>query len=136
MQMALVTSTIANNGVMMKPILVKDVLNSKGERIQKTKSSVLGQVTSSENADILKNLMKKVVEEGTGRNASINGVSVCGKTGTADNESGNKELILGLWICPYENPQIAVAVIVENGGVGGGKAAEIAREVMKLGLKK
>lgn len=137
MQMALVTSTIANNGVMMKPILVKDVLNSKGERIQKTKTSVLGQVTSSENSDILKNLMKKVVEEGTGRNASINGVSVCGKTGTADNESGNKEphsWFVGF--APYENPQIAVAVIVENGGVGGGKAAEIAREVMKLGLKK
>lgn len=137
MQMALVTSTIANNGVMMRPILVKDVLNIKGERVQKTKTDVLGRITASENANILKNLMKKVVEEGTGRNASINGVSVCGKTGTADNESGNKKphsWFVGF--APYENPQIAVAVVVENGGLGGRKAAEIAREVMKLGLKK
>ncbi|MCY6371268.1 peptidoglycan D,D-transpeptidase FtsI family protein [Clostridium ganghwense] len=137
MQMALVTATIANDGVMMKPFLVKDVLNSEGKRVKKTKTESLGQITSKENAAIMKKFMKKVVEDGTGRNASIDGISVCGKTGTADNESGNKKphsWFVGF--APYENPQISVVVIVENGGVGGRKAADITREVISAALKK
>lgn len=136
LQMALVTSAIANDGVMMKPILVKDVLNDKGERIKKSSSESLGQITTKENAVIIKEFMKDVVEKGTGGKASIDGVTVCGKTGTADNELGNKKphsWFIGF--APYKDPQVAVAVIVENGGVGGGKAAEIAGEIMKFYLK-
>lgn len=137
MQMALVASTIANDGVMMKPFVVKDVVDSKGKSIKKTESKTLEQVTTKENASVMKKLMKNVVEDGTGTKASVDGISVCGKTGTADNESGDKKAhswFVGF--APYDDPKIAIAVIVENGGVGGKKAAQIARDVIITSLKK
>ena len=81
--------------------------------------------------------MINVVKSGTGTNAKIYGVSVAGKTGTA--EDGNKTHTPHAWFtafAPAQNPKIAVAVIIENGGLGGKKAAEVAREVIKQYLKK
>ena len=87
----------------------------------------------------MKDLMKAVVEEGTGGNAAIDGVQVCGKTGTADHQVDGKDAPPHSWFigfAPYDNPQIAVAVIVEDGGEGGKVAAGIASEVMRVSLKK
>lgn len=136
MEMAMVSAAIANNGLMMKPILVKDVLNQKGDSIKKTKIESLQQVTSVENAKILKGYMKAGVNEGTGGNAALESIEVCGKTGTADTGRPNeKPHSWFVGFAPKDNPQIAIAVIVENGGVGGGTAAEVAREVIKQYIK-
>ncbi len=83
--------------------------------------------------------MKSVVESGTGVNASVEGLDVAGKTGTADNESMGKYSPPHSWFigfAPYEDPQVAVAVIVENGGQGGKLAASIASEVIRVALRK
>lgn len=139
MEMALVASTVANDGIMMQPMLVKEILSSKGSSLKKLEPKRLDQVMSKENARIVKDLMRGVVAEGTGANAAISGIAVCGKTGTADhNDNTGKQRTPHSWFigfAPYESPQIAIAVIVEEGGVGGGIAAKITRELIKTYLK-
>lgn len=139
LQMAMVTSTIANDGVMMKPHLVSDILTSKGQPVKSIEPESLGQIISADTAKTMKDFMRSVVNEGTGVNASIEGVEVCGKTGTADHQDEGKDAPPHSWFigfAPYDNPQVAVAVIVEDGGQGGKAAASIASEVMRTALRK
>jgi penicillin-binding protein A len=142
LHMAMITSCIANNGVMMKPMLVSRIQSYQGKEVKAIKPSVLyGDVISRETAYIVKNMMKEVVKNGTGKNAAIQGVHVAGKTGTAENELSardeDKEHTWFVGFAPAENPQIAVAVILEyNGGTGGKTAAPIARDIMKAWLAK
>lgn len=139
LQMAVVTSVIADGGILMKPHLVSDVTNSQGEEIKSIQPEQVGQIISSDVASTMKDLMRSVVESGTGVNASVEGVEVAGKTGTADNESQGKDSPPHAWFigfAPYEDPQVAVAVIVENGGQGGKVAASIASEVIRTALRK
>jgi peptidoglycan glycosyltransferase len=70
------------------------------------------------------------VRDGTGREASIKGVEVAGKTGSAENPHGRPHAWF-IGFAPADNPRIAVAVIIENGGAGGKQAAPVAREIMK-----
>jgi len=139
MEMALVVSAVANNGIMMEPMLVKEILSSKGKSLEKLQPKQLGEVMSKESASTMKDLMKGVVSGGTGTNASLNDIVVSGKTGTADhNDDLSKQAAPHSWFigfAPYENPQIAIAVIVEDGGVGGGIAAQITRELIKTYLQ-
>jgi peptidoglycan glycosyltransferase len=140
MEMALVASTVANGGTMMEPMLVKEILNSKGKSIKKIEPKILNEVMPKENAGIMKDLMKGVVAEGTGsKNASISDIVVCGKTGTADHKQvQGEDYSAHSWFtgfAPYEDPQIAIAVIVEEGGTGGGIAAEITRKLIETYLK-
>lgn len=135
-QMALATAAIANDGVMMRPYLVKDILKPNGDSIKKTEPEKFQQVTTVENAQTVKNYMRATVTSGTGGSAALNSVEVSGKTGTADTaRQGEKPHSWFVGFAPYENPKIAVAVIVENGGVGSGRAAEITREVIREALK-
>lgn len=139
MEMALVAGTVANDGIMMQPMMVKEILSSKGKSLKKIEPKQLGEVMTKDNAKIMKDLMKGVVSEGTGVNAAISGITVCGKTGTADHKGdASKQTAPHSWFisfAPYENPQIAIAVIVEEGGVGGGIAAQITRELIKTYLQ-
>jgi peptidoglycan glycosyltransferase len=81
-------------------------------------------------------MMTKVVEKGTGRNARIRNVRVAGKTGTAENETG-KEHAWFIGFAPADNPEVAIAIVLENMGSTGGKsAAPIARNIMTVTLKK
>ncbi|MFD3155736.1 peptidoglycan D,D-transpeptidase FtsI family protein [Haloimpatiens sp. FM7330] len=134
-QMALVASTIANNGVMMKPMLVNKVVDHNKKIIKEVKSSEISRVTSEENAEIMKKFMRKVVTSGTGRAANVWNVKICGKTGTADHKDNkNGKSRPHSWFIgfgPYEDPKIAVAVIVEEGGQGGGTAARIASKIIQ-----
>ena len=70
MEMALVASTVANDGIMMEPMLVKEILISKGKSLKKIAPKQLGETMSKENAKTMKDLMKGVVAEGTGKNAA------------------------------------------------------------------
>lgn len=139
LQMALVSATIANGGTMMKPQLVKEVQTSKGVLVKSIQPESLGQIISTNTANTMRDFMKSVVQEGTGVNASVEGVDVCGKTGTADHQVNGKDATPHSWFigfAPYDNPQVAVAVIVEDGGQGGKAAAGIASEVIRTSLKK
>ena len=136
MEMALVASTIADGGVMMKPYLVSKVLSSSGETLKTIEPAQIRQVISADAASTIKDFMRAVVTDGTGTNAAIPGIEVCGKTGTADNQEGSEPHSWFIGFAPYDNPQVAVAVIVVNGGQGGGIAAKIAAQVMKTALSK
>ncbi|MCB2353297.1 peptidoglycan D,D-transpeptidase FtsI family protein [Clostridium estertheticum] len=138
MQMALVVSAVANGGTMMEPMLVKEILSSKGKSIEKLQPKQLGQVMTKNNSDIMKGLMKEVVSQGTGTSAALSGIVVSGKTGTADHDDPSKQEAPHAWFtgfAPYDDPQIAIAVIVEEGGQGGAKAAEITRELVRTYLQ-
>lgn len=138
MQMALVASTVANNGIMMQPMLVKEILSSKRKSIEKIQPKQLGEIMPEQTAKSMKELMKGVVAEGTGTNAALSGIVVSGKTGTADHDDPSKQQAPHSWFigfAPYDNPKIAIAVIVEDGGQGGGIAAEITRELVRTYLQ-
>lgn len=139
MEMALVASAVANDGIMMKPTLVKEVVNSKGETVREIKPEELGRVTTPEIAETMQKFMKSVVAEGTGSGAQISGIEVCGKTGTAEHAGAGKGTQPHSWFiafAPYNDPKVAVAVIVEDGGQGGSAAASVAREIIRTALKK
>lgn len=91
---------------------------------------------SQETFDIVRRAMYMVVNGsvGTGRAARVEGVNVAGKTGTAQNPHG-KDHAWFIGFAPYENPEIAFAIIVENAGTGGSVAAPIAREIVKKYLE-
>ncbi|MGE5628074.1 MAG: peptidoglycan D,D-transpeptidase FtsI family protein [Solirubrobacterales bacterium] len=138
MEMALVASTIANDGVMMKPYLVSSVRKSNGENVKSVSPQSIKQVISANTAAVMKDFMRTVVTEGTGGNAALSFADVCGKTGTADHSDDGSTVPHSWFIgfAPYNNPQVAVAVIVEDGGQGGIAAAQIAAGVMETALSK
>ena len=136
MEMALIASTIANDGAMMKPYIVQQVLDSKGKVVKDIKAQSLGNLISKENSKIMKDLMRSVVTSGTGGAAEVSGITASGKTGTADHVESKEPHAWFIGFAPYNDPQVAVAVIVEEGGVGGKAAAKIAGQVMKAALKK
>ncbi|HEY5561873.1 MAG TPA: penicillin-binding transpeptidase domain-containing protein [Clostridiaceae bacterium] len=134
MEMALVAATIANGGVMMEPYLVKEVTKSDGTKIKAIEGKPIGTIISPSNSSIMKDLMLGVVKEGTGTNANVPGIEICGKTGTADHKEGGGNLAPHAWFvgfAPYASPTIALAIIVEDGGQGGIIAANIASGLIK-----
>lgn len=136
MEMALVASTIANDGVMMKPFIVSQITDNKGKVVKNVDSQSAGEYISKDNAKIMKDFMRAVVTSGTGTAAEVSGINAAGKTGTADHVESKNPHAWFIGFAPYDNPQVAVAVIVEEGGVGGKAAAKIAGQVMKAVIKK
>lgn len=132
LQMALMTATIANDGIMQKPYLVSKVTNSLGITVESTRPQIFDRVISSNTAAQVTDYMINVVENGTGYNARINGVKVAGKTGTAENEIPGKEHTWFIGFAPADNPTIAVAVLCEySGNTGGADGAPIAAALIK-----
>ncbi|KNF09515.1 penicillin-binding protein A [Gottschalkia purinilytica] len=130
LNMAMVASAIANEGQMVKPILVKEVQSKDGEVIKENFTEVLSEVTSNTVAEEIKDMMVNVVKEGTGKSAKIRNVEVAGKTGTAENQTGKSHAWF-IGFAPADDPEVAVAVILENEGSTGGKsAAPIARNMI------
>lgn len=141
LHLAMITGTIANNGTMMKPYIVSSVTTKGGTAIKTNSPEVLSEAIPADTAQFVKDLMVETVEYGTGANAKISGITVGGKTGTAENELtvDNPEKTHALFIAfaPAENPRIAVAVVLEYAGSTGGTiAAPIARDVIKTYLGK
>lgn len=131
MQMALVASTVANDGIMMEPNIVKEVIDKDGNTVSQVEPKQAGEVISKETAEILQKYMRTVVTSGTGKNANLWNVQVCGKTGTADHDSGDK--VAHSWFigfAPYDNPQVAFAVILEEGENSQKNAAAVAKDML------
>lgn len=136
LQMAMITSAVANDGVMMRPYIVSKVTSNSGVTMESTSPRELARPLDAGCAAYVQGLMEEVVESGTGTAARIPGVTVAGKTGTSENEK-EKDHAWFVGYAPAENPQIAVAVILENeGGTGGGAAAPIAKNIMQKYLGK
>ncbi len=140
MQMAMVAAGVANKGVVMRPYLVESVIGSDLSVIESADPQELSQAVTPEVAAQLTGMMESVVEDGTGRRAQIEGVDVAGKTGTAQHGEGRKAHAWFISFAPANDPEIAVAVIAEDGGVagseagGGTVAAPIARTMMEARL--
>lgn len=141
LHMAMIASAIANNGIMMKPYLVDRVVSASNNTLKTTKPVIFSQLMAPETAAKVRSMMQSVVETGTGQSAAIPGIKVAGKTGTAENElsgkQNNKEHAWFISFAPADNPQVAVAVVLEySGSTGGEAAAPIARELMRQVLGK
>jgi peptidoglycan glycosyltransferase len=133
LQMAMVAATVANDGVVPKPYVVQRIVTHDGSTVRNTKPSNLGRAIKPETAQELTQMMVAVVQGGTGTAAAIPGIQVAGKTGTA--ETGLDHIYTAWFVsfAPADNPQVAVAVVLEKqaNGFGGAVAAPIAKQVMQ-----
>ncbi len=130
----LITCAVANGGNIPKPYLVQEVTASNGFVLRSEKPATMAQAILPTTAQILKDDMAETVQRGTGTAARIPGITVCGKTGTAENERTDKTPgathAVFTAFAPYDDPQIAVTVFLEYGGSGASAAAPIARELI------
>ncbi|MFG3496116.1 peptidoglycan D,D-transpeptidase FtsI family protein [Streptomyces sp. NPDC047928] len=143
LQMAMVTAAIANDGKLMKPYMVDQLVAPNLDVLQKNEPEEMSRPMSQKTAQLVQRMMENVVENGTGTNARIRGVTVGGKTGTAQHGEKNKARPYA-WFISYAKTDsgspVAVAVVVEDSSAtrddisGGGLAAPIARAVMKAVL--
>ena len=132
---AMIASAVANDGDLMTPYMVDQVRAPDLTVIDRTEPEVLSEATSQDVADNLTEMMISVVENGSGQSARIDGVQVAGKTGTAENAGPDHNWFVGF--APADDPKIAVAVFVANGGgTGGDVSAPIARDVIAAYLNR
>jgi penicillin-binding protein A len=137
----MIAAAVANKGTLMRPYMVDQILGPDTEIVSRTKPQVLKQAVTPEVAAELTQMMVGVVNGGTGAAAKISGIEVAGKTGTAQHGPDTAPHAWFIAFAPAQNPTVAVAVLVENGGAlgseatGGKVAAPIAAQVMKAVLQ-
>jgi len=133
LQMALVADAIANGGRMMKPYSVDSVIDSHGTIIRQADPEVWKTPIDSQTAGELKDMMVKVVNEGTGSKAKTSLVQIAAKTGTAE-VTGRGPNAWFVGFAPADNPRYAIAVVVEDSDAGGGIAGPVMRETLLTAL--
>jgi penicillin-binding protein A len=142
LQMAMVSSAIANGGIVMQPNLVDAITAPDFSPLQEFEPSEYGRAISQETAATMVQMMTNGVENGAASNARIDGVSVAGKTGTAENGESDPYTLWFTGFAPADNPQYAITVLVEDGGGLGQEgygnliAAPIAKQVLEAVLNK
>jgi peptidoglycan glycosyltransferase len=133
-QMALVAGAIANDGRMIEPRLVREVRSPDGIILDKPAPSIRRQVIPLDTARTLGEMMQQVIVQGQLTQAEIPGVEVAGKTGTAE-APPNAPHSWWITFAPANDPEIAMCVMVENGGRGDRAALPIADRLMETYLK-
>jgi cell division protein FtsI/penicillin-binding protein 2 len=148
LQLVRAACVIANGGYLVMPNVVKEIRFQNGNieiPPKKEKVRIIEEITANE----VKDMMLSCVEDGTGKRAQIEGIKICGKTGTAQkaNQNGigyteDRSITSFLGFAPYENPQVAIIIVVdephgpENEVWGGTVAAPIFKEIMNFSLKR
>lgn len=122
LQMAMVASAVANDGVLMTPYLVATERDADLAIVGATQPTVFSEPFSADTAEDLTQMMTAVVAQGTGTPAQVSGVTVAGKTGTAETGTDQHQHAWMIAFAPAENPQVAVALVLENGGHAGSGA--------------
>lgn len=127
---AMITATIANGGLMMRPYMIDSIENYKGTRIKKFSPSSYDTLMTAKEVEVLTSYMQQVVTEGTAA-AYFSGVSydVAGKTGTAEYSGGEHDYSWFVGFSSVENPEVVVSVLVEESDVNGIKATSVARKI-------
>lgn len=140
-QMAVMTAAIANGGRVFRPRLVVglETDDPDGARLElRPPAEVVGDLpVQPRHLEIIRAAMLADVEnpEGTGRSARVEGMQVCGKTGTAQVTQGRRVIDHTTWFAsfaPYDNPRYVVVVMVESGGSGGGTCGPVARRIYEF----
>jgi peptidoglycan glycosyltransferase len=140
LQEAMFAATVANGGKLMTPYLVGQITASDLSTVQRTSATQLSQPVSPSVASYLGQMMLAAVQDPDGTANAFStaavGFTMAGKTGTAQNGVNNTGLNDAVFTCyaPYDNPQIAVGVIIQGGGYGATAAAPIAVQVIKAYL--
>lgn len=142
LQMAMVSAGIANGGVVMNPQLIDQVIAPDLSVLSTFTATEFQRALDAKVSTQMVEMMVTNVSTGVAGGARIDGVDVAGKTGTAENGTGNPYTLWFTGFAPADNPKVAVAVVVEDGGgqgqTGSGDAiaAPIAKEVMEAVLNK
>ena len=131
LHMALITSAIANGGIMMRPYYVDHIESNDGSIVKQFDPEIYKKLLTPDEAGVLVQYMAKTAESGTAAALSGNGYTVAGKTGSAEYE---KDGVTGThsWFCGFaqtSEPHIAIAVIAEDGGTGSSTAVPIAKQI-------
>ncbi|MFD4771300.1 penicillin-binding transpeptidase domain-containing protein [Streptomyces niveus] len=145
LQMAMVSSALANDGVLQSPHMVSEVVDAGGDTLTSYEDEPSRRIVSSSTAEQLRSAMVTVVDEGTATNARIAGAEVGGKTGTAQHGVDNSQTPYA-WFTSYAKDastgkEVAVAVVVEDSGAarsevsGNGLAAPIAKKMMEAAVR-
>jgi peptidoglycan glycosyltransferase len=142
LQIAMVSAGVANDGALMNPYLIEEVRGPDRLRVlERTEPEELSRAVSSQTAQKLTAMMVEVVENGTGANAQMDGITVAGKTGTAQTTAERPPYAWFTSFAPADDPQISVAVVIEEAPdtarddiAGGRLAAPVAKAVMEAVL--
>ncbi len=132
--MAMLISAVANEGIMMRPYCIDHMQHYTGNSGKPRVPKKMMEICTPEEAVVLNEMLIDVVENGTGQAAQVRGVTVAGKTGTAENATG-KDHSWFVGYAPAENPRVAVAVVIENADAHG-SATPIAGKVLQAALEK
>jgi len=130
LHMALIASSIANDGKMPEPRLIYGI-KTRTDRVKLQGHSTLAEPVTEDIAQELTNMMISVVENGTGSSARTKGMLIAGKTGTAEVGSDKNPHAWFIGFAPADDPSLAIAVILENAGSGGKKAAPLAGKILR-----
>lgn len=144
LQMTRAMAVVANGGVLVKPYIISKVIDQAGVIIKENKPQVIHRVIEEEVAEKMRHILARVVEEGTGKKAHINGIPVAGKTGTAQKVLPNGRgyshsnfVASFVGFAPAYNPRLVMSVVIDDPRpmyYGGVVAAPVFQEVMELAL--
>ncbi len=145
LQVAVMTTGVANGGKLLKPLIVEKVVSPEGKTLLGYHPEEKGHIPSEKRTlDLIKSGLEGVVNEerGTGRGARLDEMTVAGKTGTAQvialgkgKHAKHKDHAWFTSYAPAEKPEIAITVLVENGGKGGAVAAPVAKQILEVYLR-
>jgi peptidoglycan glycosyltransferase len=140
LQIAMISATIANGGLAMQPTLIDSITTANLQVLSAPTPTQYGRAISATTAERVKSMMVDAVGSGVSSNGAIKGISVAGKTGTAQNGPKQPYTLWFTGFAPADDPKVAVAVVIEDGGGMGQKgfgnllAAPVARKVMQAVL--
>ena len=125
---AVIASTVANGGVLMKPYVIDHIENADGGTVKTYSPQIAAKPMNVQEASYIGKMMRLVVTEGTGIKLKNMKQKAAGKTGSADNSKGKAHAWF-IGYAPFNNPDIVVSVIVENVGTGSDYAVPIAKKI-------
>ena len=135
LQLVTAVSAIANGGNLVKPRVVKQIVDSQTKEVKDIETEIKGTAISKETSEKVLSMMESVVSEGTGKNAKVAGYRIGGKTGTSeDGVNTNKYVTSFLGVAPIEDPQVVMLITLynptgEGGHQGGGVAAPLGGQI-------
>ncbi|WP_457921088.1 penicillin-binding transpeptidase domain-containing protein [Thermoanaerobacter thermocopriae] len=140
LQMITAVSAIANGGKLMQPLIVKSIVDSNGKVVKEFKPKVVRQVISEETSSIMREILKSVVTEGTGKAGYIEGFDVAGKTGTTEKYMPGKYVASFIGFAPADDPKVIALVVIDEpnspeGHFGSQLAAPVVKSILEDTLK-